>query len=717
MRHRRIGLTFSAGIARSEGVRLALGLSALEWRPAFSADWLRDRDDRVLIGWGNRLSGVRARQAARRLHIPCLGLEDGFLRSVGLGTSGRLGYALVIDDHSIYFDARRQSRLERLLNGLPVEPLPIPTAGEQPPSLADPALLARARSCMAAVVESRLSKYNDAPDLSLPPTTRPRVLVVDQCRGDCSVAGALANGQRFRQMLQAARAEHPQAEILIKLHPVTRARRESGHFGAADGDHRTRIIADAANPIGLLQQVERVYVVSSLIGFEALLAGVPVTCFGVPFYAGWGLTDDRLSPPRPRRMRRLEELFAAAYLIYSRYLDPDTGVPCALERVIEHLALQRRMFAVNSGRWVGYRIPLWKRWHLRRFLRSPSNEIRFVWGLRAAARALQSGDAGILVWGANPPAPLVREARRGGNQIWHLEDGFLRSRRLGSDLSAPASWVFDRRGIYFDPRQPSDLETILAQGSFSASELDRARSLRKALVAAGVSKYNVGRRTSPDISAAAGRPVILVPGQVPADASVRLGCGTDATNAGLLERVRQARPDAYILYKPHPDLTRGNRLGDARPVDPAHYDLLLVGVALVPCLEVADEVHTMTSLVGFEALLRGCCVHTYGQPFYAGWGLTVDHAPLPRRRRPLSLNELVTGVLLRYPRYINPDTGEFTTPEQVVALLARNADRLGGAGIGSMLLRPLRLLRALVQALLREACRASLGSAGSGTMR
>ena len=45
---------------------------------------------------------------------------------------------------------------------------------------------------------------------------------------------------------------------------------------------------------------------------------------------------------------------------------------------------------------------------------------------------------------------------------------------------------------------------------------------------------------------------------------------------------------------------------------------------------------------------RGRRVATYGQPFYAGWGLTVDLAPPARRGRLLTLDELVAGVLLLF---------------------------------------------------------------------
>ena len=60
---------------------------------------------------------------------------------------------------------------------------------------------------------------------------------------------------------------------------------------------------------------------------------------------------------------------------------------------------------------------------------------------------------------------------------------------------------------------------------------------------------------------------------------------------------------------------------------------------------------------------------TYGLPFYAAWGLTTDHLECPRRQRRLTLEELVCGALMKYPRYLNPATGEFTTALKVTRIL------------------------------------------------
>jgi capsular polysaccharide export protein len=99
--------------------------------------------------------------------------------------------------------------------------------------------------------------------------------------------------------------------------------------------------------------------------------------------------------------------------------------------------------------------------------------------------------------------------------------------------------------------------------------------------------------------------------------------------------------------------------------------------ALAACLDVADEVHTMTSLVGFEGLLRGKRVVVHGQPFYAGWGLTESHNPHPRRTRTLTLDALCAGTLLRYPRYLNRTSGRFTTPEIVIDQLCVERNSAG----------------------------------------
>src|SRR5690606_7810393 len=119
----------------------------------------------------------------------------------------------------------------------------------------------------------------------------------------------------------------------------------------------------------------------------------------------------------------------------------------------------------------------------------------------------------------------------------------------------------------------------------------------------GITKYNHELRGKPGWTTQ-GKTIVLVPGQVEDDASIRYGCTEVKTNLGLLAAARQAHPDAYIVYKPHPDVLSGNRLGKvAIEQASAFADHIETALSVVSCIEACDVVHTMTSLSGFDALL------------------------------------------------------------------------------------------------------------------
>jgi capsular polysaccharide export protein len=300
----------------------------------------------------------------------------------------------------------------------------------------------------------------------------------------------------------------------------------------------------------------------------------------------------------------------------------------------------------------------WKRTVLRQCF--PAARLVFV-----ARVADVPAAARLLVWGA---APLVGELAA-GVKILRLEDGFLRSVGLGADLIRPMSWVVDGRGIYYDATRPSDLELLLASTTFDVALQARAVALRKRIVAEGLTKYNVGAARWQRPPAEAN--VILVPAQVESDASLAYGAPQIRSNIGLLRAVRQAHPRAYIVYKPHPDVLAGLRAagkGEGKRGDEAlrWCDELVTDVAMGDLLMTVDAVHVLTSLAGFEALLRGKAVTCYGQPFYSGWGLTSDIVPNPRRGRHLSVDELVAGALIAYPLYLSRTSGALITPEQAL---------------------------------------------------
>ncbi len=308
----------------------------------------------------------------------------------------------------------------------------------------------------------------------------------------------------------------------------------------------------------------------------------------------------------------------------------------------------------------------WKRKRIAQFLTAPGRDpLVFTNDAEAAVAAADGGR--IAIWPSRMPAGL----EMAGDRLVQVEDGFIRSIGLGADLHPPLSIVVDRSGIYYDPHRPSDLETILATADFPPTLTARSEALIETIVARGISKYAQQAPVAPSRPRA--RRTVLVPGQVEDDRSVRLGGADVSGNLDLLRRARAEEPDAHILFKPHPDVDAGHRHG--RVPDTAlleHADEVVRGEAMPSLLARVDAVHVLTSLTGFEALLRGLEVVVHGHPFFAGWGLTRDLAgPLPRRTRRLKLAELAAGTLILYPRYLDPVTERPCTPER---LLQRFAD-------------------------------------------
>jgi capsular polysaccharide export protein len=431
-------------------------------------------------------------------------------------------------------------------------------------------------------------------------------------------------------------------------------------------DSRVRFLSRELCPAHYFEHCHTVIVNESLMGMEALIHEKHVITCGTPFFAGRGLTHD-LDPSlaeQPRRHVDLLELFDAAYLQYSHYFDPDTKEPCGLDVILDHIELQKDMFRKNSSHFTTVGFSPWKRKVVPYYLRSPSGSLSQVNLISDVPQ-----DSKILVWGRKTDIPEHLQ-----NRTVRVEDGFIRSKGLGAAFNFPYSWVMDHTGIYFDSSRPSDLEILLNHG-FEDSDLIESAQLIETLRAKRMTKYNL--TTIPltfDRKQANNRKIILVPGQVEADASISYGSPLVKSSLELLEAVRKEEPEAFLIFKAHPDLVASARHGRILSEGTERLaDLVVTDGNVLDWLDRCDEVHTMTSTVGFEALIRKVPVVTYGLPFYAGWGLTKDHLTCDRRRRKLTLEELVCGALMKYPRYLNPVTGEFTTALKVIKLLSSEA--------------------------------------------
>lgn len=644
--------------------------------------------DDAFILWGKK-HPKRRLFAQKILKKPIIYLEDGFLRSMGLGVEGEAPLSLVMDDVGIYYDAMNPSKLERLIR--------------------DKNLLHsksnEAQKALNLVLKYGLSKYNrnldSWPDSLSVDESCQNILLVDQTVGDLALQYGGASKETFLEMFKVARAENPEAVLWIKVHPDVLSGKKQGCLTDILQNDQVKIISENLNPSVLLKKMDQVYTVTSQFGFEALIRNKRVVTFGLPWYAGWGITDDRHEGILPLKQleRRTEatllELFTAAYLCYSCYINPFSGKEGSIFDVIDYLHQNKQHETLLEGEiWITG-LSWWKKKTISPFLETPSNRLKFFNSVTDFDSEKLTKDTKILVWGRKQE-DAERWAAQYRVPVLAMEDGFIRSVGLGSNLASPLSLVIDNKGIYFDARTVSRLESLLQETIFNQREIEAAQLLIKQLNELNIGKYNVGIGGMP-LPEPRPEKVILVPGQVEDDASIRYGSPEIQSNLILLETVRQRNPDAYIVFKPHPDVVSGNRVGMVSEEAALSFaDQIVSEADILSCIHQVDEVHTMTSLAGFEALLRGKKVVCYGLPFYAGWGLTEDMVPLSRRTRRLTIYELVVGCMMRYPVYLHPNTGKLVDAFAIVDVLNKQKTKRTGKIHSSWLGRRAMQLKALL---------------------
>lgn len=292
--------------------------------PPQRAAQLAERTARSLLLWAGKEPPDLITTA------PIIRVEDGFLRSRGLGANLIPPLSLVSDDLGIYYDPTRPSRLEALI------------AAPLPPGGAD-----RAQRLITALIKGGATKYNSGTK-SLPDLPKGhRILVPGQVEDDASMRLGAAGIRTNLALLQAARSANPNAILIYKPHPDVEACLRPGAISDTQLNDLADVTLRNADPAACIALCDAVWTITSTLGFEAQLRGKPVTCLGVPFYAGWGLTTDQCPIPQ----RRLElakqacdhapldliRLAHAALISYPRYFDPVSGKPCPPEVALDRL--------------------------------------------------------------------------------------------------------------------------------------------------------------------------------------------------------------------------------------------------------------------------------------------------------------------------------------------------------------------------------------------
>lgn len=278
----------------------------------------------AVIFWGYTEPWL-VRWYAQKNKIKIFRMEDGFIRSSSLGAAHSTPYSLVLDDVGLHYNPNGPSTIENILNDHKFSQSELDAA----------------EKCLKLMTDLRLSKYNPATlDRSYQGVIKikKRVAVLGQVDNDMSIRLGNPDGWTMAELIRLAKIENPDADILYRPHPDIYKGYQKSRFRQRSVEKYCQITTPEIPLVDFLDTVDHVYTITSLSGLEALLKGKKVTVVGAAFYAGWGLTDDRVSFSRRTAKITLLELFAGVYLKYPRYLsnleNSEIGFNAACFRIV-----------------------------------------------------------------------------------------------------------------------------------------------------------------------------------------------------------------------------------------------------------------------------------------------------------------------------------------------------------------------------------------------
>ncbi|MFK0438806.1 capsular polysaccharide biosynthesis protein, partial [Campylobacter jejuni] len=324
----------------------------------------RIKDSDVFVGWGRKKSGLKAMNLAKKHKARFILLEDGFIRSLNLGVENSPSFSIVKDDIGIYYDATVPSKLENLLNTYEFKDKETK----------------QAKKAIELIKKYKISKYNnnlDIPDDYFQKDEK-RVLIITQTANDASLEFGLAKGFKTVDMIKDAIKENPKSKIYIKIHPDVLSGKKQSDLDINSLPKECILITENFNPVVLLEFFDKVYTKTSGMGFEALMQECECICYGMPFYAGWGLTKDKLECKRRMQKRSLEEVFYAAYILYAEYFNPYLNQKSNIFDTIQTLAKYKDIEKANSNRLFFFGFSKWKRKFVKPFFIAKNNEIIFL---------------------------------------------------------------------------------------------------------------------------------------------------------------------------------------------------------------------------------------------------------------------------------------------------------------------------------------------------
>lgn len=298
----------------------------------------------AFITWGINEDPV-VTESSSRFMKPIWTMEDGFIRSVALGSNHTDPRSLVLDKSGIYFDSSRPSDVEDLLNNWSFED--------------NKDILDGGKKLFKIFKSLNISKYNP-PNIfhiklpeHLPMPVSDSVLVIGQLGSDASLRYGECKGLSNSHLIETAIKENPGKNIIYKPHPDELKHNKKHLQEISSFSAKIEISSEDESLFELFKRTDHVYTMTSLAGLEAAFRGLTVTVLGSPFYAGWGLTDDRNKHPRRKRKLSAEELFTIAYVVYPKYLansgNPVIGCLSAMQLIAAERELELQS---NASSWL-----------------------------------------------------------------------------------------------------------------------------------------------------------------------------------------------------------------------------------------------------------------------------------------------------------------------------------------------------------------------------
>jgi capsular polysaccharide export protein len=208
--------------------------------------------------------------------------------------------------------------------------------------------------------------------------------------------------------------------------------------------------------------------------------------------------------------------------------------------------------------------------------------------------------------------------------------------------------------------------------TLTSQESERAKSLISRICRSNFTKYNkYVASQSFEIEEGA----VLVIDQKRGDASIQFAGARDDDFQRMISAAATENSTRPVYFKRHPDSILGNGKSFAVPNRP-NVVVLPDHVSINSIIDKAGKIYTLSSQVGFEGLLRGKEVVTFGQPFYSGWGITDDRNPQQRRVTKRTIEEIFHVACIQLSVYANPWNGTIIEMEEMFDLVDDMRSRL-----------------------------------------